>query len=100
MTKMPILEVHNSYQNGSRQSEVAEHVGLQNRLPYGLIIPQKYASHSSNFEMNSQFLETVSEGRTIGDLDLNFMNPNANNLEKHNKNFDSESFRRASVELP
>ncbi|XP_028119256.1 uncharacterized protein LOC114316778 [Camellia sinensis] len=66
---------------------------------YGLIIPQKYAAHSGNFEMNSQFLETVSEGRTIGDLDLNFMNPNANNLEKHNKNFDSESFRRASVEL-
>ncbi|KAI7995998.1 Protein EMBRYONIC FLOWER 1 [Camellia lanceoleosa] len=100
MTKTLVLEVHNSCQNGSRHSEVVEHVGLQNHMPYGFNITQKSVAYLGNFKMNSQFPKTVSKGKTVGDLDLNFMNPNANNLEKQNNNFDYKSFRRASFEFP
>lgn len=100
-TKVPVVEVYNSSQNGSRLSE-GDHIRppLPNHMPFGLNIPQRYGAQSNNIEMHSQFPETLCEGRTIGNLDFNFMNVNTNNIQKQNRNFDSESFRRASAENP
>lgn len=107
-TKKPVLEVYNSYQHGSQQSEEAEHarslliptVSRPNHMPFGLSIPQKNETQSSNHEKYSQFPDTPRDGRRMGNLDLNFMNLNANNLENQNGNFGSESFRRTSTEYP
>ncbi|KAL6957398.1 hypothetical protein U1Q18_021759 [Sarracenia purpurea var. burkii] len=101
-TKMPILQVHNSFQNGSRQTEEAEHFRsslIPNQMPYGLNT-QNDLTRSMNFGVPSRFSKTVSDARMIGDLDLNFMKLNSNDREKQNTSFDLESFRRASAENP
>lgn len=84
--------------NGSRQSEEA---GGPNHLTFGFHIPQMHSPQSSNFEFHSQFPKPPREGRRmLGDHNLNFMKPNANDLEKLKRNSDSESIRRESAEYP
>ncbi|KAL6985417.1 hypothetical protein U1Q18_018792 [Sarracenia purpurea var. burkii] len=88
--KMPILEVSNSYLNGSRHGEEPEHLRpilIPNHKPFGLNIPQKHATVTSNFETDSIF------------PNLNFMNQSFDNLQKQNGISNSESFR-TSGEYP
>ncbi|XAR69303.1 hypothetical protein NMG60_11000839 [Bertholletia excelsa] len=99
---IPILQAQNSRQKGSQQSEAAEFIRsslIPNHMPLGLNMP-KYAASSSNSEMHSQFPVSLREGGTIRDIDLNVVNPSADNLEKKSRKFESESFRRASAENP
>uniref|UniRef100_A0A5B6ZV77 Uncharacterized protein n=1 Tax=Davidia involucrata TaxID=16924 RepID=A0A5B6ZV77_DAVIN len=100
---MQVIEVRNTCQNGSRQNEAAEHVRssmIPNHMLFGLNIPQKCATQSSNIEMHSQCPDTLRKGKMIGGLDMNFLNLSATNLEKQNRNFDSESLKRMSAKYP
>lgn len=83
--------------NESRQGEEEG----PNHMAFGFDIPQMHAPQSSSFEFHPQFPKLPLEGkRMIGDHDLNFMKPNANDLEKQKRNSHSESIRRETAEYP
>ncbi|KAA8525280.1 hypothetical protein F0562_007135 [Nyssa sinensis] len=102
-TNMPVLELCNTCRYGSQQNEEAEHVRssmIPNHSLFGLKIPQKCATQSSNVEMISECPVTLQKRKMIEDLDMNFLNLSATKLEMQNRNFDSESIKRMSAKQP
>lgn len=93
----------NACQNISLQSKEGNHIWssmMPNPIPFVCGISQKCAAPSAAMDILSHSPGSMHKESMNGDHDMRFLNQNAANLGKPNRNLGSETLSRTSAEYP
>ncbi|KAJ6745593.1 PROTEIN EMBRYONIC FLOWER 1 [Salix koriyanagi] len=93
----------NTCQSIPQQSKEADHLWssmMSNHMPFVYSIPPKCVTQSTNVDVFPHSSGSMLKENMNGDRELKFLNKNAANLGKQNRNFGSETLIRARAEYP
>ncbi|KAL9400204.1 hypothetical protein Peur_009165 [Populus x canadensis] len=93
----------NTCQSIPQQSKEANHLWssmMSNHMPFVYSIPPKCVTQSTNVNVFPHSSGSILKENMNGDRELKFLNKNAANLGKQNRNFGSETLIRARSEYP
>ncbi|KAJ4708049.1 Embryonic flower 1 [Melia azedarach] len=99
-TNLQTFGACNSCQSVPQQSKEAAHLWpsmMPSRMPFIYNTPQKHPSQSTNTDMLPH-CPSLRKGNVNGNHNLNFLNVDLTNIEKHNRTFDSEPVSRPHAE--
>ncbi|KAF9681123.1 hypothetical protein SADUNF_Sadunf06G0192800 [Salix dunnii] len=91
----------NTCQSVPQQSKEADHLWssmMSNHMPFVYSIPPKCVTQSTNVDVFPHSSGSMVKENMNGDRELKYLNKNAANLGKQNRNFGSETLIRACAE--
>ncbi|TXG62026.1 hypothetical protein EZV62_013389 [Acer yangbiense] len=96
-TNLRTLESCNTCQSVPQQGKEAASMWssmIQNQMPFAYKIPEKHTGPSTNTDVFSHYPSSLRKGNLNGNRDLNFLDLNVTNPEKHHRNIDSQTLSK------